>query len=180
MNIQRLFAYGVYGNFDIFKSYSMLLRLYTYFFSVTCNDKFLVPSCSDYCVDTNNATGHYKCNYINGTRECLAGWYGPNCLKPKLSCTPRDDNLGHYSCDPSTGEKRCLPGWMDPSTDCIKGMTTNVNIYLWELTHINGFSPIKSGNLQLLDTKLADLSPSLNFVHAQIDDWLSIVMVVNN
>ena len=90
--------------------------------SVSCDANYLIPTCSDLCIDTNDATGHYKCNYAEGTRECLQGWYGERCNKKVTLCTPRNDTLGHYKCNSATGEKICLPGWKNATTNCTEGV----------------------------------------------------------
>eukprot|EP00795_Rhopilema_esculentum_P001588 gene1588-16041_t len=86
--------------------------------SVSCKTNYLIPSCSDYCVNTDDASGHYVCNYMTGKRDCLAGWYGDRCDKKISICNPRNDSLGHYTCEKMTGAKICLPGWRNESKNC--------------------------------------------------------------
>ena len=81
----------------------------------------MIPTCAEYCVNTDDSSGHYTCNYQNGTKQCLDGWCGSNCLKIKTVCSPRDDEYGHYNCDPVTESKICLQGWRDVSSNCTKG-----------------------------------------------------------
>eukprot|EP00794_Sanderia_malayensis_P018733 gene18733-20622_t len=86
--------------------------------SAICDSGYLIPSCAEHCVDTDGDTGHFRCNFANGTRDCLSGWHGDRCLQRRLSCAPRNDNLGHFSCHPVTGQKICLAGWKDPASNC--------------------------------------------------------------
>ena len=84
-------------------------------------ENYLIPSCEEYCVDTDDVTGHYKCNYTSGSRECLPGWFGDKCNNKIIHCTPRNDTQGHYLCDKVTGEKICLPGWKNVTRNCTEG-----------------------------------------------------------
>eukprot|EP00112_Aurelia_sp_Birch-Aquarium-sp1_P011056 Seg2333.3 transcript_id=Seg2333.3/GoldUCD/mRNA.D3Y31 product="Delta-like protein 4" protein_id=Seg2333.3/GoldUCD/D3Y31 len=106
--------------------------------SVSCDANYLIPTCSDLCIDTNDATGHYKCNYVKGKRECLQGWYGERCNKKVVLCTPRNDTLGHYKCNSATGEKICLPGWRNATTHCTEAILPSLS------TSIKPSSSIKS------------------------------------
>ena len=56
-------------------------------FSVICATNFYGPSCTTYCVNTNNNAGHYTCN-SDGTKTCLSGWSNPsgNCLRREIAC----------------------------------------------------------------------------------------------
>ncbi|XP_065065131.1 uncharacterized protein LOC135691248 [Rhopilema esculentum] len=87
---------------------------------VFCNSGFLIPSCQEHCTFTNNSKGHYKCDFVNGTKICLDGWYGDKCLQKKKSCNPRDDVFGHYSCHPITGDIVCLAGWKNVTAKCLE------------------------------------------------------------
>ena len=86
-------------------------------FRVHCDKNYLIPTCTDYCIDTDDSTGHYRCNYDTGKRECYSGWYGDRC---SVECNARNDTFGHYKCDQSTGMKICLAGWRDVSSNCTK------------------------------------------------------------
>ena len=89
-------------------------------FRLSCDANYLIPTCAEHCVDKNDSTGHYNCNYQTGTKDCLEGWYGSCCLEKKKDCLPRNDQHGHYRCHPRTGDKICLNGWRDPLSDCTK------------------------------------------------------------
>lgn len=92
---------------------------------VYCDDKYLVPECNEYCISHDNDLGHYNCDYDNGFKVCLEGWYDSlsNCTKKKKECTPRNDTAGHYNCDHISGEKICLSGWM--GVNCTQGIINN-------------------------------------------------------
>lgn len=87
--------------------------------SVYCDDTFLLPSCREPCVYTDNEHGHFSCDYENGKKVCLDGWYGGgNCLKKRKYCVPRDDDGAHFKCDRVTGDIVCLPGWKNEKVNC--------------------------------------------------------------
>ncbi len=93
----------------------------SFVFRVFCNERYLLPTCEEYCVHTNNDQGHYDCDYANGKKVCIDGWYGPKCLQKRKDCTPRNNVIGHYRCDPITGDIICLSGWRDEKSNCTKG-----------------------------------------------------------
>eukprot|EP00794_Sanderia_malayensis_P018732 gene18732-20621_t len=90
---------------------------------VFCDERYLVPSCEEYCVRTESEErGHYECDYVNGKKICLDGWYGPRCLKKRKDCWARNNATGHYNCDPVTGEIICLSGWRNESSNCTEDL----------------------------------------------------------
>ena len=73
---------------------------------IFCDDGYLVPDCVVKCLPLNTTAGHCDCDYENGKKVCLPGWYreSENCTK---YCLPEDDQYGHYDCS-QTGDKVCL------------------------------------------------------------------------
>ena len=91
------------------------------YFRVFCNSTYLVPDCKDTCVPTNDASGHYTCDYQDGVKVCISGWKGENCLEKIKYCTAKDGASGHYTCNNVTKEMTCLPGWTNTSSNCTQG-----------------------------------------------------------
>jgi hypothetical protein len=76
---------------------------------IYCNPGYLVPDCETFCLPRNDSKGHLSCDYENGTKTCLPGWFAveTNCTR---YCVPQNSEQGHYNCS-ETGEKLCLNHW---------------------------------------------------------------------
>lgn len=81
---------------------------------VNCTGNALVPSCEEDCVDTNNAEGHYTCDYERGKKDCLSGYWNKdgNC---KEACATGPGIKG--ACNGTTGEVTCREGWKGANCD---------------------------------------------------------------
>eukprot|EP00794_Sanderia_malayensis_P018734 gene18734-20623_t len=129
--------------------------------SVSCNTNYLIPSCLEYCVNTDATSRHYKCNYTTGVKRCMADWYGASC---DLACLPRNDSLGHYNCL-ENGTKQCLPGWIDPEKNCTQASRGNMHSSststpnIFSTTHIK--TSISSNSIQATDSSIYKQIPLL-------------------
>lgn len=49
-----------------------------------CNPWWFGPDCTEYCVPHNDTIhGHYTCDPRDGSKVCLKGWQGRDCLHPR-------------------------------------------------------------------------------------------------
>jgi hypothetical protein len=46
-----------------------------------CHSNWFGPSCTTFCKNTDDDSGHYLCNETSGSKICRARWYGNNCDK---------------------------------------------------------------------------------------------------
>ncbi|KAH3877527.1 delta-like protein 1 [Dreissena polymorpha] len=78
---------------------------------VFCAMDFYGPACDLYCKETDDVTGHFRCDPVSGDKICLNGWAGADCLTNIDDCVGHGcalgatcvDGLGYYSC-------KCPPG----------------------------------------------------------------------
>ncbi|UXI15771.1 acyl carrier protein, partial [Sarcoptes scabiei] len=87
-------------------------RIITIKFHIACDLYYHSDDCATFCRARNDTFGHYFCQK-NGKKQCLPGWKGENCDKPK--CSP-GCNEAHGFCE-NPDECICRSGWKGPNCD---------------------------------------------------------------
>ncbi|WAR03023.1 NOTCH-like protein [Mya arenaria] len=80
---------------------------------VFCETNYYGPACDLYCRETDDDTGHFRCDPASGDKICKLGWTGVDCL------TNIDDCVGHRCAYGAT----CLDGHNFYSCLCPPGRT---------------------------------------------------------
>lgn len=50
--------------------------------AVYCASNFYGPQCDVYCLASDSCDGHFTCDPVDGSRDCLPGWTGDDCTEP--------------------------------------------------------------------------------------------------
>jgi len=86
-------------------------------FRVDCSTNYYGSNCSQLCEPQQHDTnGHYTCNPVDGSRNCLPDYYGSKCNN---FCAASNDVVnGFYTCNPDDGSRICTEGFTNPEDFC--------------------------------------------------------------
>ncbi|KAH9424790.1 Jag1p [Dermatophagoides pteronyssinus] len=82
-------------------------RIISIRFRIDCDHYYHSDDCATFCRERNDTFGHYSCESKNGHKQCLYGWKGENCDKPKCR---NGCNEMHGFCE-LPDECQCRSGW---------------------------------------------------------------------
>lgn len=56
-----------------------------------CSANYFGTDCATYCIPRDDSLGHYTCNSNTGSKICINGWNGVDCLTRELLHRQCDD-----------------------------------------------------------------------------------------